>query len=473
MNNLTYAQIKQRIFDLNQQHIFTWWHILNLREKRELLLQLKKIDFDFLEVAIEKLRVDSVRGELPYLKPVEGITLKNSVLSAVKKSGLEMIKEETVGILVFAGGQGTRLGFNLPKGMYPICPVSKRSFFEFYAEKIRTLSKLHNVTIPWYIMTSQATHSTIVSFFRKFDFFGLSEENIIFLQQGMAPAIDVHGRLMMDSKNHIVENPDGHGGAVKALGNDLILDDMEHRGIKYLFIYNVDNVLVKLCDPVFIGYHLHTHSDISCKSLIKRSADETLGALVSQSGKIKIIEYSDMPSALAKKRTEEGKLDFGSGSINTYILSVNFLKKVISEGKPMPVHLVRKRISALDSSGNIHDPVQSNGFKLEMKIFDLLEYTKKISILQANRNEEFSPLKNKNGIESFNSVSHDMYRLYFNWLNDNGIYVPKSRVTAMEVTPSFAIDGDMFKEKVRVIGKKQLQDSVDKQIFRNGTIFLS
>jgi UDP-N-acetylglucosamine/UDP-N-acetylgalactosamine diphosphorylase len=276
----------------------------------------------------------------------------------------------------------------------------------------------------------------------------------------------------MDARYHICENPDGHGGVVKALGKSGLLTEMARQGVRHIFVHNVDNCLVKVCDPAFLGHHIDVEADFSCKSLPKRSADETLGTIVEDNGRIRIIEYSDTPQEIAGLKNEQGQLVFSEGSINTYLIRVDFLKRLYQQGHTLPVHFVRKRISALDTCGNFCSPQEANGVKLETKAFDVLQYTEKAVVVRANRGKEFSPLKSEEGPESYPAVLNDLRTLFSGWLERSGVHVCGKEVKKIEISPMFALDLDTFQNRVAAIGQATLAEMIHNQVKEHGWIIL-
>lgn len=458
-----------------QGHVFDWWDDLTEEEKSNLLLQIGRLDLGLLRRVIQAYRTGKIEEDFAYLTPAESTMLEGEVLQRAQRLGERAIREGKVCSLVLAGGQGTRLGYSHPKGLYPIGPISGKSLFEWFAEKIRFISLQANasVPIPWLIMTSNATDAETRAFFRQKAFFGLGEDSVSLFEQGSLPSIDFQGKLLMDAKHHVCENPDGHGGVVEALGKSGLLARMARQGIQHLFVHNVDNCLVKVCDPAFLGHHIYTEADFSCKSLVKRSPDEELGTIVNANSRIRIIEYSDTPEEIANWRDEEGQLVYGNGSINTYLVRIDLLKRVYDEKCSLPIHVARKRIPTLDSSGNVHSPQHANGLKLETKIFDLLQHAEKAAVLSADRREEYSPLKNMQGQDSYTTVLRDLQALFSGWIEQTGgIRIRDREVGPIEISPSFATDLDTFRDKVATIGQRAFAEMIEQQVKDKGCISL-
>jgi UDP-N-acetylglucosamine/UDP-N-acetylgalactosamine diphosphorylase len=474
LHNSHNGQLYEKALRAKQGHIFYWWNDIAEEERLTLLDQISHINFDLLDGVTQNI-LSAEKEDFSNLAPAQSTALDGEILLKVKKIGEQAIRNGKVCSLVLAGGQGTRLGFGHPKGMFPIGPVSGKSLFQWFAEKILFMSKKVEATrqIPWLIMTSDTTDAETKSFFQKKGFFGLGKEDVDFFKQGFLPAIDCQGKLLLDSKYHICENPDGHGGIIKALGESGLLEKISQQGIEHIFLHNVDNCLTKICDPVFLGYHIDTDADFSCKSLTKQSADETLATIVDANGKIKIIEYSDTPEEIANLRNQKnGQLVFNNGSINTFFIRVDFLKSHYQEMCELPVHCVKKNIRVLDTSGYLPDSRVICGIKLETKIFDICQYTQKVTLVMANRNEEFSPLKNKDGLESYSTVFEDLQTLFLGWMKCAGITFSAGLIKKIEISPLFAVDQDTFLERVALIGQAAFKKRLETQIEENGWISL-
>jgi UDP-N-acetylglucosamine/UDP-N-acetylgalactosamine diphosphorylase len=466
--------VRQFVHDSGQGHLFQWWDELIEAHREALLNQIRDLDFAMIEKAISTFHNGSSQIDFTNLKPAESVQLEGELLQEAKRLGEQAIKERKVCALTLAGGQGTRLGYELPKGVHPIGPVSRKSLFAWFADKIKFFTNRIGTpgSIPWLLMTSHFTDSEIQSFFQHNDFFGLGKENVHFLMQGLLPAVDFQGKLMMDAKHHICENPDGHGGLIRALRKSNLLETMARQGVQYIFIHNVDNCLVKVCDLAFIGNHIASGADFSCKSLAKRSPDETLGTIVDDRGKIRIIEYSDTPQEVACLRDERGQLVYRTGSINIYVIGVDFMQRLCNHSNPLPLHFTSKTIPALDSAGILKTPQKPNGYKLETKLFDILQYTDKAVVVGANRSEEFSPLKHRSGEESYEAVIQDLQALFLSWLEDSGVPINAAEFDKIELSPEFAPDRDSFRERVAAIGKTALSEWIERQIQSNRQIIL-
>lgn len=375
-----------------------------------------------------------------------------SLFCQARGIGEKALRDGRVAAFLVAGGQGTRLGFDGPKGKFPVSPVKNKTLFQLHSEKILALSKKYDVIIPWYIMTSETNHQETVDFFVAHDYFGLNSKNVMFFRQEMIPALDPYGRLILDEKDHIFRNPNGHGGSLSALKKSGALDDMKSRGIDLIFYFQVDNVLVKICDPDFIGSHLQEQAEMSAKVVTKTDPGEKVGVLGRIDGKLGVIEYSDLAEAEKTARNPDGTLKFRAGSIAIHILNVDFVELENEGGLKLPWHMAHKKVAHVDEEGNRVEPDEPNGYKFETFVFDALGDAKETVFLEVKREEEFSPVKNAKGIASPETARRDMVNQFRRWLEQAGVQIPTDCNNAanglIEISPLFALDGDDLKVKV-------------------------
>jgi UDP-N-acetylglucosamine/UDP-N-acetylgalactosamine diphosphorylase len=297
--------------------------------------------------------------------------------------GEELIAAGKVAGFVVAGGQGTRLGFDGPKGNYPTSPIKNKTLFQMFAENLLATSQKYGVTIPWYIMTSPLNHSATLEIFEKGDYFGLGKDNVFMFQQGTLPNFDYDGKILLADKGRIATSPDGHGGSLKALHASGAITDMKQRGVEYISYFQVDNPLVRLIDPLFIGLHVMDKAEMSSKALLKAGPLEKVGNFCLVDGKVTVIEYSDLPDEAAHRKNEDGSLAFELGSIAIHLTSVSFVEKLNEGGDfGLPIHRAVKKIPHVDNNGNFIKPEQPNGVKLETFVFDALPMAEHSVILQ-------------------------------------------------------------------------------------------
>jgi UDP-N-acetylglucosamine/UDP-N-acetylgalactosamine diphosphorylase len=378
-----------------------------------------------------------------------------------KEMGEHALKMGNVAAFTVAGGQGTRLGYEGPKGTFPVSPVQELTLFEVFARKIAFAERNYGAPIYWFIMTSIVNHDETVAFFKKHDYFGLEHHRVQFFKQGMMPAVDFDGKLILEDKGRLVMTPDGHGGSLRALNRSGSIQLMEELGITVISYFQVDNPLVKCIDPEFIGFHLMHTSEMSSKMVPKTYPLEKVGMFCEQDEKILVIEYSDLPESYQEMREESGDLKFLSGSIAIHILDVHFVKRLDSATSKvkMPFHKAVKKIPALDpSTGSIVKPESPNGVKFEMFVFDAIPFAGNPIVVETLRSEDFSPVKNAEGKDSPATARADQLKLFANWLKAVGVTVPVDAEGvpefAFEVDPSFAVDTASFRSAWKRLAEK-------------------
>jgi UDP-N-acetylglucosamine/UDP-N-acetylgalactosamine diphosphorylase len=330
--------------------------------------------------------------------------------------------------MVVAGGQGTRLGFEGPKGMFPLGPVTGRTLFELQAQKLRAARRRYGAAIPWFVMTSPATDQPTRSFFGEHDWLGLPEADVFFLCQAMAPALDFDGRLLLESPGRIAESPNGHGGAFGALAESGALDEMARRGITTISYYQVDNPLAPLVDPVFLGLHALEGAEMSAKVVCKIDPMEKVGVVARVDGRVGVVEYTEIDDEHRHLRDAAGELVYWAGSIAVHALEVDFARRVAADAEHrLPYHASAKKIPCIDGKGLAVKPVEPNGYKLERFLFDALPAASRVAILEVERRDEYAPVKNAEGGDSPDTARRALDALTRRWLAAAGIEVPPDR----------------------------------------------
>ena len=300
-----------------------------------------------------------------------------------------MLKDGRVAVLVVAGGQATRLGFAGPKGLFPIGPVTDRTLFELQAQKLRRVGKRCGRPVPWYVMTSPETDGPTRAFFDENENLGLAPDDLFFFVQGTVPCFDFKGRLILAERGRLAENPNGHGGVVTALDQSGALDDMERRGITTLFYYQVDNPLVRIADPVFLGFHAQGDAEISCKVVRKTDPNEKVGVLARRGGTLSVVEYTELDAEHRDARDADGGLRFWAGNVAIHLFEVAFLRHLAREAEThLPFHASKKKIPGLDASGHRVEPEAPNGLKLERFVFDAVPAAQRVCVVEADRAED-------------------------------------------------------------------------------------
>lgn len=447
-------ELQQTLVQYGQEHLLRFESSSSAAENAALESELEKINFAHLDKLIKdyvlkkpEITIPSDLKPAPYFPHIPADDAQKKLYDAAEEKGRKLISEGKVACLIVAGGQGTRLGYDGPKGTYPIGPVSGRSLFEYFALSIRRNEVKYNTRISWYVMTSLLNYQQTVDFFRENKFFGLKEEQIFFFIQGTMPAIDYQGKLLMSSRSSLALSPDGHGGTLLALKKSGALDDMKSKGIEYISYFQVDNPLVPVLPPLFIGLHAEENSDMSAIMLAKTNAFEKLGNFCVSEGKLQIIEYSDLPDDLAQSLDENGKLRFISGSPAIHVISRNFIEKLTADGTlSLPAHRADKKVPYIDENGNNVTPETPNAVKLETFIFDALQLADKTMVLEEDRKEVFGPTKNATGVDSAESCREMLIARDCRRLKAAGVDIPYnsdgSPAVKVEISPLLAVDDD-------------------------------
>ncbi len=437
-----------------QEHILQFWDHYTDEQKNQMIDQIDLIDFSLLSQLISstKNEENKVTEKKVQLEPTLTLTLSERMKldQEMQQAGDELLRAGKVGAFLVAGGQGSRLGFDGPKGAYPITPIKKKTLFQLHAEKIIAMSQEYGKTIPWYIMTSTGNHEETVEFFKSNNFFGLNENDIMFFSQDMLPAVDKNGKLMLEEKDKIFMSPNGHGGSVKALWDSGAHSDLVKRNIEYLFYFQVDNVLVNICDPTFLGYHKKYNSEMSSKVVRKTYPEEKMGIICKVNGKTGVIEYSDLSDEDMYAKDADGELKYWAGSIAIHFINTKFIEKENKRGFQLPYHVAEKNIPFISSNGEIIKPDDKNGFKFETFVFDALAHCENTITIEVSREEEFSALKNKEGVDSEETAIRDMNMLYLKWLEKAGLEIPNGEDKnnlQIEISPLFAFSEQKLQDK--------------------------
>lgn len=444
-----------------QRHVFVHFDRLEKAEQDRLSSQASAIDLDEIAHLHQSLVLgDGASGTTvdgSKLEPANYIPLPTSNEEAeqwasAKSIGEEALRAGRVAAFTVAGGQGTRLGFDGPKGTFGVTPVLKKPLFQVFGEKILAASHRYQQAIPWYLMTSVQNHDETVAFFERYEYFGLPKDSVHFFSQGFLPALDENGRILMSEKGAIALSPDGHGGSLRALVRSGAIAQMEKDGTDLISYFQVDNPLVRCIDPSFIGFHLQKDSEMSNKMVRKTNPAEKVGVFCQIDGHSAVVEYSDLPQALTDATLPNGSLRFDAGSIAIHLFNRDFVKRLGSgsEGAKLPFHLAKKKVPHVDVHGVRHDPSAPNAHKFEMFVFDALPFARNAIVIETARSEEFSPVKNAEGSDSPATSLDDQLRQFTRWVRSAGIDIPIDTSGlppfAFEVSPLFADSAENFVE---------------------------
>lgn len=448
--------LREQIESANQRHVLQWADDLSAEEHARLVAQLDVIDYPQIRTlwqqatgaAVESAKESPQDRARRATAPAGNVSLPVSDVDSkrweeAREVGESLLKAGQVGVLIVAGGEGTRLQFPHPKGMYPIGPVTDRTLFRWLAEQILARSRRAGRLIPCYIMTSHSTHDETVEHFHQHQFFGLPQEDVYFFRQGTMPVVSLaDGRLLMAGRGEIATSPDGHGGLVAALQRAGLVDDMRRRGLQHIFYMQVDNPTVLVCDPAFLGFHAQAGSEISTKVVAKRNAAEKMGVLCDVDGVTQIIEYSDMPNDVAALTATSGRLVHWAGNTAIHCFAVDLLERIARDAGSLPFHIARKHVPYIDEQGQLHEPTPESGkpnaCKFERFIFDALPLAKRTLVVEADRSREFNPLKDRTGENSPERVKEALTRLGRGWLAEAEVDVPEQ--TSVEISPLIALE---------------------------------
>jgi UDP-N-acetylglucosamine/UDP-N-acetylgalactosamine diphosphorylase len=453
---MNFETVSHRLRSHGQDHALRFWDELSPSQRQALARQIEDLDLAHVMALAKR---DDESGESPAQRALRAVPPAELVRAprpgeplppewaAAQKTGEDLLRAGRVGAILVAGGEGTRLGFPHPKGEFPIGAVSGKPLFQLLAEQVAARAKRAGTAIPYYVMTSRSTHDETVAFFEKHRHFGLDPANVRFFRQGNMPAIDRHsGRLLLSEKHELALNPDGHGGILSALDRARLLDDIRRRGIDYLYYHQVDNPLARICDPAFLGFHAGRGSEVSTKVVAKLSPEERMGVVVDVDGRTQIIEYSDLPAEVAARRDAHGEILLWAGSTAMHVFSRSFLERLREEQTALPFHRAVKKVPFIDEAGRRVEPDTENAVKFERFIFDVLPLARRSIVVEARREDEFCPLKNKSGDFSARHVQDSLSRQYRSWLNATGVAVPAD--LPVEISPLYALDAEEAASKI-------------------------
>jgi len=363
--------------------------------------------------------------------------------AAARKIGESLIQRQKVAVLIVAGGQGSRLGFEGPKGTLPLSPVRGKTLFQLFTEQVKALSDRFSATIPLLIMTSDDNHDDTVQFFRKNACFGLPPQTVHFFSQGVLPAVSPQGKLILRDEVHLYTSPNGHGGSLKALSDSGLLAQLTREGYEELFYCQVDNPLVRIADPVFLGYHRRARSEISTKVVRRRSVEEKVGVYLEVNGKDAVIEYSDLDEGYMSALDEKGRILYWAGNTAIHLFSLSFIKDLNSDGFGLPYHCAKKSAYVVSSD---REPASIDVWKFETFVFDAIPLAKRACCIEVARQEEFAPVKNKEGADSPDTARRALVDLHRSWLQKAGAEVPEDSL--VEISPLFALSPEDLTAKL-------------------------
>lgn len=451
-------EIKNNLHKHNQQHLLKFYEDLDEDQHGLFLKHLSTIDYEEKNMLFEK-AMDSLNSEVKkldeYMKPIpqnqfeSAETTDEDQLIKYYVRGLEKISKNQVGVLLMAGGQGTRLGVTYPKGMYCVDLPSKKTLFQIQAERIIRLQNLakekygNESVITWYIMTSGPTKEPTATFLEQNNYFNLKRENVVIFQQGLLPCFNFNGKIILEEKNKIALAPDGNGGIYRALHDSKVLDDMDRRGILYVHAHSVDNILIKVADPTFIGYCSYKGADCGVKVVQKAGPSEAVGVVCMVEDEFQVVEYSEITEETASRTDDKGKLVFNAGNICNHFFTTEFLKRVAHED--LKLHVAKKKISYINEKGEKIKPTEPNGIKIEKFVFDVFKYSKNFVTWEVSRQSEFSALKNADDAKKDcpSTAKNDLLKLHKEYITKMGGIVEGEEV---EISPLRSYAGENLED---------------------------
>lgn len=429
----------RRLLELsNQAHVLRFWPELEESERESFLRELSELDLRGLREHCEgaaRAAADPPAQLDHLMQPVHaevmGGTRRSdpSSLQEWEQEGLLQISQSCVGVLLLAGGQGTRLGVQYPKGMYSVGLPSGKTLYQIQAERLRRVQQLadekHSTksTVPWYIMTSEFTLAPTETFFKQNNYFGLEPSDVVMFEQRMIPAVTFEGKVILQGKGKVAMAPDGNGGLYQALVDSRVLEDMRRRGVQYLHVYCVDNILVKMADPLFIGFCVSKGADCGAKVVQKACPSEPVGVVCQVQGVAQVVEYSEILQSTAELRGASGELLYSNGNICNHFFTRDFLQDVAEKFKnQLKQHVAIKKVPFVDDCGNTVTPTKPNGIKMEKFVFDVFPFSRSFVVFEVAREDEFSPLKNADGAatDSPTTARNALLHLHRRWATAAG-----------------------------------------------------
>jgi UDP-N-acetylglucosamine/UDP-N-acetylgalactosamine diphosphorylase len=452
-----FEPLRQRFAIANQGHVFRFWDQLIPEQQTRFAEQLDQVDLELLARLYQQAQAAGTNWAdlASQAQSPPSVTLDDQADPGLRQQAIELgeqaLRDGKVGMILVAGGQGSRLGFDLPKGMFPIAPLSKRTLFRMLIDGLQARAAHYRTRIPLYVMTSPATDAATRQHFQEQANFGLPDGDLQVFCQGTMPAVEAEsGRLMLGGPGELFLSPDGHGGMLQAFQNSGCLANAARRGIECLFYCQVDNPLVQLCDPLLVGLHFLRQSEVTTQVIRKSHPLQKVGNVIGLGNRLEVIEYSDLPEELARQQMPDGSLRFWAGNIAVHVFQRHFLEQAarqISEsGTGLPFHVAKKKVPMLDEQGRLVQPVKDNAYKFERFIFDLLPMAARAIVVEVDAAEGFAAVKNGEGAatETAATTQAAIVAQHVRWLQAAGVEVaPGVRV---EIHPAIAHDQETVRQ---------------------------
>lgn len=404
--------IRKTLKRYSQEHLLNGYEKLDSVKQKELIEQIENTDFDLINTLYNNTKKD-VEIKESQITPIEYLDKEklNGYYKSFQETGEKAIRSGKLAAVTMAGGQGTRLGHQGPKGTFDIGLDSHKSLFELLSDSLKEQGKKYNVVIPWFIMTSKENNDATVEFFAKHKFFGYEKDkNIFFFEQGELPMVDTEGKILIGEDGLIKEAADGHGGIYEALVKNGMTKKMRQLGVEWIFIGGVDNCLVKMVDPILMGIAIQKHVTAAGKSVVKANPQEKVGVFCKKNGRPSVVEYTEIPKEMSEATDSRGELIYGESHILCNLFNIEAVERMGS--RPLPYHTAFKKATYIDKDGNKVVPDGPNAYKFEAFLFDAFGELDDMAILRVKREEEFAPVKNAQGIDS-PETARELYKKFY------------------------------------------------------------
>lgn len=406
-------EIIQLLKTYKQEHIVRLLSKLDEEKKLKLIEQINNIDFHQIAELYEntKKEIEIKENKIESISYLDKEKLTKNEKDTFDELGENVIVSGKYAVVTMAGGQGTRLGHTGPKGTFKLDVYGKGKYlFEILAENLKEANKKYNTIIPWYIMTSKENNKQTQDFLEKNNYFGYNKDEVMLFEQGELPLVDTEGKILISKELKIKEASDGNGGVFASLRKTGMLADMKERGIEWIFIGGVDNAILKMADTTLLGMAIDKKVQIASKSVVKADPKERVGVFCKMNGHPKVIEYTELPEKMSEERDVNGELKFGESHIMCNLFKIDAIEKISKE--PLIYHSAFKKNSYIDENGKEVIPTEPNSYKFEAFIFDSFELFDDIAILRGKREDDFAPVKNKDGVDS-PKTAKELYEKYW------------------------------------------------------------
>ena len=397
---MTYEEALKKLAPAGQEHLLQYYDELGEGEKENLLAQIEALDLSLLDLIKDGVR-EVPKGKLA---PLGAVTLAEIAekKDSYEATGIQAIQAGKVGAVLLAGGQGTRLGLDKPKGMLNVGITKELYLFEQLVNNLMQVVEKTGAWIPLFVMTSEKNHEDTTAFFQENNYFGYNKDYVYFFVQEMAPSVSYEGKIYMEGKAKLSTSPNGNGGWFSSLAKAGLLQKINDLGVEWLNVFAVDNVLQKMADPVFVGATIEAQCVCGAKVVAKAEPNERVGVLCLEDGKPSIVEYYEMTEEMIHSKDANGTLLYNYGVILNYLFEVKTLTKIMNEY--MPTHVVEKKIPYIDENASLVKPEAPNGYKFETLVLDMIHMMDNCLSFEVEREKEFAPIKNRTGVDSLESA---------------------------------------------------------------------